>query len=382
MAVQLETVNELLTRGSAALDLKAHDRAGPERQIFLGLFMVRAVGQTRESDGVHAGMALQKLGDLLGVGDVAFHAQAQRLNPEQSCKTVKRRLTATHVAQDLHPRFEYHGRCAEVSVYQAVIRRVRFGKIRKAPTGPIKIAAIHNHAADGGAVAAQKLGRAMGHNMRTPLERPAQIRRGKRVIDHHRNIVGLGNGRYFIKGKDRNIRVAQGLAIDNFGVGLNGLFKFFRLGRVHKGRGNAHAREGMRELIKRATVQPTAGHNMVALAAQRHDGHHLRRVPAAGRQRPHPTLKGGDPLLQHIVGRVHDARVDIAGFAQREQIGRVLGILKLVTRSVVDRNGSAARGWVGVLSCVQLTRIKAVFAFVSIVCAHAILLFLSWLIQS
>ena len=382
MAVQLEAVNEFLTRGPATLDLKAHDRAGSERQILLGLFMVRAVGQSGKSHGMHTGMTLQKLGDLLGVCDVAFHAQAQRLNPEQGRKTVKRRLAAAHVAQDLHPRFEYHGRCPEVGVYQAVIRRVRFGKVRKASAGPVKIAAIHNHAADGCAAAAQKLGRAVGDNMRAPFKRPTQIRRGKRVVDHHRDMMRLGNGRHFLKGENRNIRVAQGLAIDNFGIGLDGLFKFFRLGRVYKGRANAHAREGMRELIKRAAIQPAAGHNMVTLATQRHDGHHLRGVAAAGRQPPHPALKGGDPLLQHIIGRVHDARVDIAGFAQREQIGRVLGILKLITRSVVNRNGSAARRWVGDLSCVQLTRIKAVFAFVGIVCAHTILLFLSWLPHS
>ena len=60
----------------------------------------------------------------------------------------------------------------------------------------------------------------------------------------------------------------------------------------------------MRELIERAAIQPAAGDNMVALTAQRHDGHHLRGMTAAGRQRSHPALKGGDPLFQHIIGRV------------------------------------------------------------------------------
>ena len=68
--------------------------------------MVRTVGQSGKGDRIHAGMALQKLGDLLGISHVAFHTQAQRLDPEQGRKTVKRCLAAAHIAQDLHPRFE------------------------------------------------------------------------------------------------------------------------------------------------------------------------------------------------------------------------------------------------------------------------------------
>ena len=42
--------------------------------------------------------------------------------------------------------------------------------------------------------------------------------------------------------------------------------------------------------------------------------------PDAHRQRRHAAFQRRDALLEHGLGRVHDARVDVAEFLEREQV--------------------------------------------------------------
>ena len=43
---------------------------------------------------------------------------------------------------------------------------------------------------------------------------------------------------------------------------------------------------------------------------------------------PTPSFERRHALLEHVRGRVHDARVDVAELLQREQFGGVRGILE------------------------------------------------------
>src|SRR4051812_33101419 len=107
-------------------------------------------------------------------------------------------------------------------------------EIGKAPTAPIKVVAIDNQAANGGAMPANEFGSAMEDDICAPFQWPAEIWCGKGVVNHHRNILRLGNRRYFVKGEDCNIGVTQGFAIDNLGVGPDRLLKVAGILRVNK----------------------------------------------------------------------------------------------------------------------------------------------------
>jgi hypothetical protein len=48
------------------------------------------------------------------------------------------------------------------------------------------------------------------------------------------------------------------------------------------------------------------------------------RLARAERQRRDAALERRDALLEHVVGRVHDAGVDVAELGQAEQVRRVL----------------------------------------------------------
>jgi hypothetical protein len=67
---------------------------------------------------------------------------------------------------------------------------------------------------------------------------------------------------------------------------------------------------------------------------------------AAGAQREgaHAALERGDALLEHVGGRVHDARVDVARHREVEQVRAVLRAVELVGHRLVDRRRDRVRG--------------------------------------
>ncbi len=148
-----------------------------------------------------------------------------------------------------------------------MVRRVGVGEVGKAAAGPVEVAAVHDRAADGGAVAAQEFGGAVGDDVGAPLERPTKVGCGEGVVDHQRDAVRPGNRRDLLEGEDSDVRVTQRLAVDDLGVGPDGLLEAGRVVRLHERDVDPQAREGVRELIVGATVEPAAGDDVISRPA-------------------------------------------------------------------------------------------------------------------
>ncbi|MNE88658.1 hypothetical protein D3C80_1859850 [compost metagenome] len=58
-------------------------------------------------------------------------------------------------------------------------------------------------------------------------------------------------------------------------------------------------------------------------------------------------------MLQHIVGGIHDAGVDIAGHVQVEQVGAVLGVIEFEGDVLIDRHGDGLGGRIRLETVVQ-----------------------------
>ncbi len=63
------------------------------------------------------------------------------------------------------------------------------------------------------------------------FERAAQVGRGEGVVDHQRDVVLPGDGGHLFEGEDGDIRVAQRFAVEDLGIGADGLFEILRVGR-------------------------------------------------------------------------------------------------------------------------------------------------------
>jgi hypothetical protein len=69
-----------------------------------------------------------------------------------------------------------------------------------------------------------------------------------------------------------------------------------------------------------------------------------RGLPGGEQEGSGASLERGDAFFDDRLGRVLDARVDVAEFGQREQVLRMLGAVEDVRRGLVDRRVAGVRG--------------------------------------
>jgi hypothetical protein len=75
--------------------------------------------------------------------------------------------------------------------------------------------------------------------------------------------------------------------------------------------------------------------------------------PEASGDRADAALERGDALFEHGIGRIGDARIDVAGALHVEQRGGLVGILEDEAGGQVDRRGAGAELFVGHLARMQ-----------------------------
>ena len=65
------------------------------------------------------------------------------------------------------------------------------------------------------------------------------------------------------------------------------------------------------------------------------------------------AFEGGDTLLEHVGGRIHDPRINITQLLEAEKIGRMFRVAELVAGSLVNRYGTRPGRRVGFLASVE-----------------------------
>src|SRR5439155_13135187 len=104
----------------------------------------------------------------------------------------------SEVAKTVGPGFDDVSQSAERLVkFHPMIVLGGLDNVREWTLVPGELAAVDDYTTDRCAMAADKLCGRMHHDIATVFDRPAQIRRGERIIDHQRNIRlvrDLGNG--------------------------------------------------------------------------------------------------------------------------------------------------------------------------------------------
>ena len=171
----LEPVDEAPGILLRSLDLKREDGSGPVGEIALIERVVGMVGKCGMVDFRHLGMLGKVFDDLERILRVALDAQRQRLDSLQEDPRVERADGRSGVAQDDGTDARHEGGGAgHVGEDGAVIARIRFGErgIFVGVGFPVELAAVHDHAAEGAAVAADELGRGVDHDVGSVLKRP------------------------------------------------------------------------------------------------------------------------------------------------------------------------------------------------------------------
>ena len=129
---QLQPLDEAPAGLEAAPDAEGEDRAGAFGQVALGQCAVGAVRQRRVVDPGDSRVRVQECGHRPRVGDVALHAQPERLQPLQEQERVERAERRAEIAQPFDARLHDVGEVAEGLVEaDAVVALARLQQLRE-----------------------------------------------------------------------------------------------------------------------------------------------------------------------------------------------------------------------------------------------------------
>ena len=221
---------------------------------------------------------------------------------------------------------------------------------------PVELAAVHDHAPDGGAMPANPLGGRVHHDIRPVVDRPAEITpRSERVIDHDRHARLMRHRDNGLEVRDVVARVADALDIDRLRLIIDQALELLGLVPLDEFRRDAQSGEGDFELVVGAPVQVARADDVVTGMRQGGDDHELRGLARGRPDGGSASFERGDTLFQHVDGGVHDAGVDVAEFLEPEQAGAVVGVIEHVARGGVDGHGAGVGGRVGGLPVVLIS---------------------------
>ena len=347
----LQVIDELPGSLLATLDLESEDRGAATGEVLLVQLMVGVLGQARVINLGHMRVAHEEADDLLGVLDMAIDAQRQGFGALKQNPGVKRADACALVTQqDGTDIGREGGRTGSLGKRDAMVGGVGLGDLCiLAARLPVKVAAVDDHAAQRGAVAADKLGRRMNDNVGTVLQRTEQIRGAKGVIDDDRKAMLLGDLGDGVDVGDIGVGIAKRLEVDDRGVVLDGTLDLSQVVRIDKGSLDAKLGERVLQQVIGAAIDGLLGNHVVAGL-----GEGLQSVGDGGSTRSdsetsHATLERGDAILKDALSGVGQTAVDVTGVGKTKAVSGVLGVTEHIARGLVDRHSAGVGCGVGAL---------------------------------
>ena len=144
---------------------------------------------------------------------------------------------------------------------------------------PRKRPAIDDDATNTGAVSANEFGGGMHDNVCPMLKGPAQIGRGKGVINNEREFMLVRNVGNSPDVEHIGLGIADGLPVEQFGFRRDGATEIFRVSRIDEVDLDAKALKRQGKLIVRATIEGARRHHLIPRLQQRRQGDELRGLP-------------------------------------------------------------------------------------------------------
>ena len=158
----------------------------------------------------------------------------------------------------------------------------------------------------------------------TMVEGPCQDR-CRRIVNDQRYPALTADFRNLGDGEDLEFGVRQRLGVVGSCPLVAGLGEVLRPGRVDEAHLDALLTQRVLEQVPAATIK--VGRTDDIVPGPRQILHRIgsRRLAGRDSKSRRPALDHGDPLLEHIRRRIHDAGVDIAELRQAEQVRRMFG---------------------------------------------------------
>ena len=311
---------------------------------------VHGVGlEAGEADPLDGVVRLKVCGDGVGVLAMALHAQRQGLDALKELPGVigcdagaKVAKGAGAHAQDVSEGRE--GLREIMAPAEAVIAFVGFVVEGEVAVFPVEGAGVDDDAADAVSVTAKPLGQRVNNDGGAMPDRVGQVGRGEGAVDDEWDTVVGGDGGDSFEVGNVESGVADGLTEECLGFWGNGGGEVLRVVGVDEFYVDAELGKDVVELGVGAAVEVVGRDDFVSGLSEVDDGVKDGAGAGGDAEAGGPTLQGGDALLEHVGGGVHQAGVDVAEFAESEEVGGVLGIIKDEGAGLVEGNGACVGG--------------------------------------
>ena len=346
---QLKLVDKLLTGLGATFDAEDDHGAAFAAEVLL-VEGVHWIGlEAGEADPLNGVVRLKVCGDGVGVLAVALHAEGQGLDALEELPGIIGCDAGAEVAEGAgaHAQDVSEGRegLGEIMApAEAVVAFVGFVVEGEVAVFPVEGAGVDDDAADAVAVTAEPLGQRVNNDGGTVPDGVGQVRRGESAVDDEWDAVVGGDGGDGFEIGDVESGVADGLAEECLGFGGNGGGEVLRIVGVDEFNVDAELGKDVVELGVGAAVEVVGRDDFVSGLSEVDDGVKDGAGARGDAEAGSPTIKGGDALLEHVGGGVHQAGVDVAEFAESEEVGGVLGIIKDEGAGLVEGNGACVGG--------------------------------------
>ena len=360
----LQIVDESKGLLAATLDVKGKDRCAAVGEILLVQGVIRVIRQRGMVHLFHLRVVGKELHHLFGVLYMTLDTQAQRLGALQQQEGVEGGDGSAGITQqDSADVGDKSGRACGVRKGDTVVAGVGGSNVGVTAAGlPVEVAAVHDDAAQRGAVAADELGGRVHHDVCAVLDGTDEVRGAEGIVNDQRQAVLVGDGGNGVDIRDITVGVAQRLQIHSLGVGLDSGLHLCKVVGIHEGGVDTELGQGVCQQVIAAAVDGLLCHDVVASLCQCLNGVGDSGCTGSGSQCCHAALQRCNALFEHILRGVGQTAVDIACIGQTEAVCGVLAVAEHIRRGLVDGYCTGIGGGVGLLlTDMKLQGLKFIF---------------------
>ena len=363
VAGQVHRFDEGATGIAATLHAEAEYGSRALRQVFQAALVVRVVRKPCPVHILDAWVAFQPFGDGARVVDVRLHAERERLDTLRKQECGVRGEGRPDVTQLFGPKAREERELAEVArPLESAVTRHRLVEQRELVAVPGEATTLDDHAAEGGAVPAEKLRGRVDGDICSPFERPVQVRRRDGRVDDQRDAGGVGHLGETLDVRHLTGRVRDDLGENELRIVGDGCRVVGRVCALHKRRFDAETAEGDIQLGDRTSIQARARDDVITGSGQAGEGDELRGEAAGGGDGAESAFEACNAFLEGCDGGIAHARVNVAVLLQREASGGIRSVVEHERTGLVNGQRPCAGYSVGDVARVNRTRREAVFA--------------------
>ena len=153
--------------------------------------------------------------------------------------------------------------------------------------------------------------------------------------------------------RDIQLGVAQGLGVNGPRLVVDQRAQPVEVVRVDEFDGNSPLGKGVVKEVVGSAIERGGGDDLFPSRGQRRQSQGFSRLPRGRRQPRRSAFQSRHPLLEDIVGGVHDAGINVAELLQSKEPSGMTGVMEDIRSGLVDGHGARTRGWVGHLTSVD-----------------------------